>query len=139
MTAPDWPARREDQQISDRSRGLTLVFAFFGGVFGFHRFYTGRVQSGVAMLVTLGGMGLWYLYDLVLIVAGEFTDAEGRRVTRWEVGDVGGAPNPGGRRVEGLEERIEMLESQLSELAERVDFAERMLSQQRDKGQLPRG
>ena len=37
------------------------------GIFGAHRFYAGKVGSGVVMLCTLGGLGLWWLADCVVI------------------------------------------------------------------------
>jgi TM2 domain-containing membrane protein YozV len=36
-------------------------------VFGAHRFYVGKTGTGLAMLCTLGGAGLWYLYDLIVV------------------------------------------------------------------------
>lgn len=125
--------------VSERSRGVALALAVFGGVFGLHRFYTGHVQSGVGMALTLGGLGIWYLYDIVVLAAGDFRDGDGRRVTRWEVvdADAGGPQSP--RRVDDLEDRMQMLETQVSELAERLDFAERLLAQSRERGSLPKG
>lgn len=72
----------ETSGISDRIRGVALPVAVLLGVFGAHRFYVGKTGTGLLMLGTLGGMGLWWLYDLILIVAGEFRDAEARRVVR---------------------------------------------------------
>ena len=126
--------------VSDRSRGLALGLALMGGVFGLHRFYTGRVSSGVGMCLTLGGLGIWYLYDVVVIAAGEFEDSEGRRLRRWEVGGAAAAgPAPSERRVADVEDRLLSLESQVGELAERLDFAERLLAQARERGTLPKG
>jgi hypothetical protein len=127
---------------SERSRGLALALAVLGGVFGLHRFYTGRTESGVWMCLTLGGLGIWYLYDVVVIAAGDFHDGDGRRLVRWEVSDVGiGAEGARGadRRVSDLEGRLLGLESQVGELAERLDFAERLLAQARERGTLPKG
>lgn len=124
--------------VSQRSRGLALVLSVMGGVFGLHRFYTGRVQSGVWMCLTLGGLGIWYLYDVVVIAAGDFRDGDGRRLARWEVGEAEGGPPPSQRRVEDLEDRLQMLESQVSELAERLDFAERLVAQTRERQSLPK-
>ncbi len=124
---------------SERSRGVALALAIVGGVFGLHRFYTGRVQSGVWMCLTLGGLGIWYLYDVVVLAAGDFVDSDGRRVVRWEVSDPAAAPAPAERRVTDLEDRMLSLEGQLSELAERLDFAERLLAQARERGPLPHG
>ncbi len=141
--APDAPAGGGD--ASERSRGVALALAVIGGVFGLHRFYTGRVHSGVWMCLTLGGLGIWYLYDVVVIAAGDFQDGDGRRVSRWEVGGGGGggagltASPASERRVADVEDRLLSLESQVSELAERLDFAERLLAQSRERGTLPKG
>jgi TM2 domain-containing membrane protein YozV len=63
MTASlDLPARP-----SEKSRGVALALAAVLGVFGAHRFYVGKTGTGLAMLCTLGGAGLWYLYDLIVV------------------------------------------------------------------------
>jgi hypothetical protein len=125
--------------VSDRSRAVALGLAVVGGAFGLHRFYAGRVQSGIWMCLTLGGMGIWYLYDVVVIAAGDFRDCDGRRLVRWDVAGDEADPPPGEHRVSDLEDRMLGLESQVSELAERLDFTERMLAQAREKGTLPKG
>jgi hypothetical protein len=124
------PAR---EGVSDRSRGVALMLAVLGGVFGLHRFYTGRTQSGIWMAVTLGGMGIWYLYDLILVATGEFRDADGLRVARWDVSDVAGYGDPSVRRVRELAGEVTALRTEVSELAERLDFAERLLAKGREK------
>lgn len=60
-----------------------FVLCFALGVFGIHRFYAGKVGTGVLQLVTLGGLGIWTFYDLVMILIGHFTDSEGYRITEW--------------------------------------------------------
>jgi TM2 domain-containing protein len=125
--------------VSDRSRGVALGLAVMGGVFGLHRFYAGRVASGVWMCLTFGGLGIWYLYDVVVIAAGEFEDSTGRRVRRWEVADEPTGSSASERRVADLEDRLLSLEGQIGELAERLDFAERLLAQARERGTLPKG
>jgi len=124
--------------VSERSCGLTLGLALVGGMFGLHRFYTGRTQSGIWMCLTLGGMGIWYLYDVVVVAAGDFHDGDGRRVVRWDVSDAAIGPGPSEGRVSDLEDRMLGLESQVGELAERLDFAERLLAQARERGSLPK-
>ncbi len=128
--------------MSERSRGVALGLAIVGGLFGVHRFYAGRIQSGIWMCVTFGGMGIWYVCDIIVVAAGDFRDGDGRRVARWEVSDavrdaVTG-PNAPERRVSDLEDRMLGLESQVGELAERLDFAERLLAQARERGSLPK-
>jgi TM2 domain-containing membrane protein YozV len=68
---------------SPRSRLVALLLCFFLGVFGAHRFYVGKIGTGVVMLVTLGGLGIWMLIDLILLAFGSLRDREGRRVYNW--------------------------------------------------------
>jgi TM2 domain len=126
---------------SEHSRAVALALAVVGGVFGLHRFYAGRIQSGICMCCTLGGLGIWYVYDVFIIAVGEFRDGDGRRVSRWEVADanVGGSVSGAERRVADVEDRMLALETQVSELAERLDFTERMLAKVRERGTLPKG
>jgi TM2 domain-containing membrane protein YozV len=60
-----------------------FLLCFFVGVFGAHRFYVGKVGSGVAQLLTIGGLGIWALVDLILILCGAFTDANGIQIKQW--------------------------------------------------------
>jgi len=141
MTLPDayLPPEAHQPEVSERSRGVALVLGFFGGFFGLHRFYVGKNKTGVGMLVTLGGMGIWWLYDMVLLVTGEFRDADDLPLRNWSVEEphqLRGRTDP---RVEVMEQELQGLRDQFNDLAERVDFAERMLAQHRDRPQLPRG
>lgn len=58
----------------------TLLLCWLLGVFGAHRFYLGRVGSGILMLVTFGGLGIWYLIDLILVIVGQMRDSSGNFV-----------------------------------------------------------
>lgn len=60
---------------------LLLLSIFLGGL-GIHRFYVGKTGSGIAMLLTGGGCGIWAIIDLVSIVTGKFTDREGNVIAR---------------------------------------------------------
>jgi hypothetical protein len=71
------------QPVSDKSRLAAALLCWFVGVFGVHRFYVGKVGTGVAMLVTCGGLGVWALIDLVVILLGSFRDQEGRALQNW--------------------------------------------------------
>lgn len=68
----------EYQPISDKGFVPTLLLAFFLGVFGVHRFYVGKVGTGLLMLVTFGGFGIWSLIDFIMIAVGSFKDKDGR-------------------------------------------------------------
>ncbi len=70
-------------KISKRKRLPAILLCIFFGVFGTHRFYVGKVGTGMLQMLTLGGLGLWVLYDLVLLVLGKFCDAEGAKVKTW--------------------------------------------------------
>ena len=62
----------------------TALLCHFLGVFGVHRFYTGRVVSGIFQLLTFGGFGIWTLIDLIMIYTDSFTDDMGQPLTRME-------------------------------------------------------
>lgn len=111
---------------SDKSRGIAFILAMVLGVFGAHRFYVGKIGSGIGMVCTLGGLGIWYLYDVIMVASGQFTDVDGRRLTRWDPEDVSPALLPGELTPEVLEE-LEALRREVAELSERVDFTERLL------------
>jgi TM2 domain-containing membrane protein YozV len=59
----------------------TVLLCHFLGSLGVHRFYTGRIVSGIFMLLTFGGFGIWTLIDLIMIVTGDFTDQYNRPLT----------------------------------------------------------
>ena len=62
---------------------LTLfLLTFFVGVLGVHRFYVGKIGTGFLMLLTLGGLGVWFLVDLILVVTGQFTNKDGEKIPR---------------------------------------------------------
>jgi hypothetical protein len=76
-------ARTWDEHESEYTRLPVFVLCLLLGWFGFHRFYVGKIGTGILQLITIGGVGLWTLYDLIVICFGTFTDKRGRRIVRW--------------------------------------------------------
>ena len=73
----------ENSDISSKSRLVALLFCIFLGIFGVHRFYLGKIGTGILMICTLGGFGIWVVIDFILIALGSFRDKEGKRVLKW--------------------------------------------------------
>ena len=71
-------------EISSKSRLVTTLLAFFLGTFGAHRFYLGKIGTAVAMLLTLGGLGIWALVDFSFAVAGSGWGIGGKMIKNWE-------------------------------------------------------
>lgn len=68
---------------SPRSRLAAALLCWFLGIFGVHRFYVGKVGTGIAMIFTLGGLGVWALIDFIVILVGSFKDKEERVLANW--------------------------------------------------------
>jgi hypothetical protein len=75
----DWDRPAE----SDYTRLPVFLLCLLFGWLGVHRFFVGKVGTGVLMLVTIGGLGIWIMIDLILIILGDFKDRDGRKILRW--------------------------------------------------------
>jgi len=62
---------------------LCILPAYFFAVAGIHRFYLGKICSGIFMLITLGGLGIWTLIDFIFAVSGNMKDKEGNLIQNW--------------------------------------------------------
>ena len=66
--------------VNDKNFVLVATFCFLLGAFGVRRFYRGKIISGVLMVFTIGGLGIWALVDFVIVCFGEFTDSQGIKI-----------------------------------------------------------
>jgi TM2 domain-containing membrane protein YozV len=64
-------------RLSEKSWLATLLLSIFLGEFGIDRFYLGKIGTGILKLITVGGFGLWWLIDLILVIAGAMRDKQG--------------------------------------------------------------
>ncbi|MDH5642850.1 MAG: TM2 domain-containing protein [Gemmatimonadota bacterium] len=120
----------DESDISERSRAVALVIGALTGWVGGHRFYVGKPGTGLLQMFTLGGFGVWWLYDMVLVGFGVFRDGEDKRVARWMEGDMVAGSLGKDKISEEVLDELEILREEVQELSERVDFAERLLAKQ---------
>lgn len=62
---------------SEKEWLVTLLLSVFLGSLGIHRFYVGKIGTGILQLITLGGCGIWTLIDIIMIATGNFKDKDG--------------------------------------------------------------
>jgi len=68
--------------MSDKKMVTACLLCFFLGGLGIHRFYVGKAGTGILMILTLGGLGIWIIIDFVMILTGGFKDSEGKDLQR---------------------------------------------------------
>lgn len=61
----------------DKSKTLAIILCVFLGTLGIHRFYLGYTLIGIIQLLTLGGLGIWALIDLIRIATGDLEPKDG--------------------------------------------------------------
>lgn len=71
-------------QTGNKSFLVTWLFSLLLGFFGVDRFYLGKIGTGILKLVTLGGVGIWVLVDLILVLANKQTDKQGNKLEGYD-------------------------------------------------------
>lgn len=61
---------------------VTLLLSLFLGGIGAHRFYVGKIGTGIVWLLTGGCFGIGWIVDFVKILLGKFTDKQGNPISR---------------------------------------------------------
>lgn len=70
------------QTAQGKSWLISLLLCIFLGGFSAHRFYVGKIGTAILQIVTIGGLGIWLLIDLIMILTGSFTDSEGNALVK---------------------------------------------------------
>ncbi len=67
---------------SDKKWSTAFILFIFLGSLGAHRFYAGKIGTGILQLLTFGGLGIWVLIDYIVILTGNFKDSNGLLLNR---------------------------------------------------------
>ena len=60
-----------------KSRLAAAILCLFFGVLGFHRFYVGKIGTGLIWFFTAGFFTIGWILDLIFIILGFFRDKAG--------------------------------------------------------------
>ncbi|MCD8300063.1 MAG: NINE protein [Clostridiales bacterium] len=67
---------------SEKKWGVTLALCIFLGYLGIHRFYAGKIGTGILWLITAGIFGIGWIVDIIVILVGGFKDKSGLPIKR---------------------------------------------------------
>ena len=70
----------EASQVLDKPLIGATIAVVTDGFFGVYQFYTGRPISGIFMILTHGGLGIWVLVDFILLITENFRDSNHKRL-----------------------------------------------------------
>ncbi|MDR1961204.1 MAG: TM2 domain-containing protein [Gracilibacteraceae bacterium] len=66
--------------MNEKSKTTTLIISIFLGELGIDRFYLGYTGLGILKLITVGGFGVWWLIDVILILMGKMKTKSGQEL-----------------------------------------------------------
>lgn len=76
--------KHPETDASAKSRLVALLFCIFLGMLGVHRFYLGKIGTGVIWLLSAGCFGIGWIIDIILIACGKMNDINGHPVLLWD-------------------------------------------------------
>jgi len=110
------------RNFSRKSRIAAALLCVCFGIFGAHRFYVGKAGTGLLQLLTIGGLGIWTMIDLIFILIGSFRDFEGRRVFLWiEPEEEDEILQPVVEKLEQMERRLNDMQDIILSLDDKLD------------------
>ena len=68
--------------VSSKDFITTLLLCLLAGGLGIHRYYVGKIGTGILYTLTAGVFGIGILVDLIKIATGKFTDKDGKVIKR---------------------------------------------------------
>ena len=80
--APVSAAPEAGDGVSNRSWKTTFWLSFFLGYLGVHRYYLGKIGTGILYNLTFGLFGIGSLVDFIKICCGKFTDKQGNIIVK---------------------------------------------------------
>lgn len=82
------------EEISSKNQTTAILLAIFLGEFGAHRFYCGKIGTGILWLLTCGCFGIGWIIDIVILAMGKFTDNSGAYLRNSEKRNYNEQPSP---------------------------------------------
>ena len=80
----DKPFKTINLDASSKSRLVALLLCIFLGSLGVHRFYVGKIGTGIIWLFSAGCFGIGWIIDIIMIACGKMTDKDGNLILLWE-------------------------------------------------------
>ncbi len=66
--------------MKTKRKTTALLLSIFLGELGIDRFYLGKIGTGLLKLITVGGAGIWWIVDIILIASGFMKDKQGNEL-----------------------------------------------------------